>query len=112
MGEQNPSETRTFFRRVVIDIRFAIHREQYGATWRFVVMHRTRPAPDVIPCCRNPVMILDAALQDKGLLDLRVFVKGNVSARFELEQASHLAALGIGSHLLFDRVQKFAILAR
>jgi hypothetical protein len=40
-------------------------------------------------------VILDAALEGKCLLDLRVFVERDVGAGFELEEASHLTALGI-----------------
>jgi hypothetical protein len=58
-------------------------------------MQRARLAPNVISGLRDSVVILDASLQDKRLLDLGMFVKGDVSAGFELKQTSHLAALGI-----------------
>src|SRR6516164_4040550 len=88
-------KTSSLFRRAVIEVRFAIHREQHCAAGRSVVMQRTRFAPDIISGHRQTVVIFDAALQDERLLDLRVFVKGYARAGFEPEEASHLAALGI-----------------
>ena len=49
-------------------------------------MQRTRLPPNIITGRRNPVVILDAALKDKRLLDLRMIMKGDVSTGFELEQ--------------------------
>jgi len=77
------SKTGSFFRRVVIQVRLAVHREQHRAARRPVVVQRTRLAPDIISGRRHPVVILDAALQDERLLDLGVLVKGDVSAGFQ-----------------------------
>jgi hypothetical protein len=57
-------KTGSFFRRVVIEVRFAIYRKQHRAAGRPVVVQRTRLAPDIISGRRHPVVILDAALQD------------------------------------------------
>src|SRR5262249_62412612 len=79
------SKPGSFLRRMVIEVRLAIYREQEGAAGRRVVVQRTRFAPNVISGHRDPIVILDAAFQDKRLLDLRMFVKWDVGARLELE---------------------------
>jgi len=57
-------ETDGFFCRVVIEVRFAVYREQHGTARRLVVMQRTRLAPDVISGRRYSVVILDASLEE------------------------------------------------
>ena len=47
-------------------------------------MQRTRLAPDVISGRRYSVVILDASLEDKRLLNLGMFLKRDICAGFEL----------------------------
>jgi hypothetical protein len=70
---------------VVIEVRLAVHRKQNGATRRLVAMQRTGLAPGVISGRRHSVVILDAALEDKRLLNLRVLMKGDARTASELQ---------------------------
>jgi hypothetical protein len=97
------AEAGGFFGRIVIDIGFAINREQHGAAGRPVVVHRTRLAPNEISGRRQSVMILDAALQNKRLLILENSPRTDLG--FSICISSHLRFVEYQWHFFQRRIE-------
>jgi len=76
---------------VLEDIRFAIDGEDHRAFVGVGLVERSDPSPDKFACAADAVMIVERALDDEGLLDLRVPVHGQGCPRLPFEQAGHLA---------------------
>src|ERR1700733_4871325 len=55
------------------------------------LVERPDPAPDELPRAADTVMVVERALDDKGLLDLGMLVHRQCRARLPFEETRHLA---------------------
>src|SRR5688572_9400555 len=73
------------------NVRTTVDSKNRAALFAVGLVHRAGMPPHVLAGARDAIVVRERALENEGLLDLRMHVEREPRARLPLEQARHLA---------------------